>query len=176
VSARRSRERGFTLIELSIVILILAIVARFAIPKIRSITGAELGATTRRLAQTTHYLYEEAALSGATYTLYLDLDRQEYWVERADPLTGESVEDADLLARRVRLPPDVRIADVGVPGAASRSAGVVPTRFFPEGYADGSVIHLRDSEGHAYTLQIDPLRGRGEVYEGYRPREGLPPQ
>jgi prepilin-type N-terminal cleavage/methylation domain-containing protein len=174
VSARRSRERGFTLIELSIVILILAIVARFAIPKIRSITGAELRATTRRLAYTTRYLYEEAALSGAMFTLYLDLDRQEYWIERADPQTGETVEEADVLARRVRLPPDVHIVDVGVPGAETRSAGIVPTRFFPEGYADGSVIHLRDSDGHAYTLQIDPLRGRGEVYEGYRRREGLP--
>ena len=171
MSDQRSGERGFTLIELSIVILIIAIVARFAIPKLRSITGAELTATTRRLANTTRYLYEEAALRGTVLTLYFDLDRQEYWVARSDPETGLPVEDTEPLAKRVRLPPDVRIADVVVPGAGKLSAGLVPTRFYPEGYADRSVIHLGDTEGHAYTLRIDPVRGRAEVFEEYRDLE-----
>jgi general secretion pathway protein H len=171
VSDRRSRERGFTLIELSIVILIIAIVARLAVPKLRSLTGAELSATTRRLANTTRYLYEEAVLRGTVLTLYVDLDRQEYWIARADADAGRTGEDTDLLTRRTPLPPDVYIADVVVAGVGKLSSGLVPTHFYPEGYADRSVIHLGDSEGHAYTLGIDPVRGRGEVFEGYRDLE-----
>ena len=162
-----SRQQGFTLIELSIVILIIAIVARIAVPKIRSITGAELAATTRRLANATRYLYEEAALRGTVLSLNLDLDRQQYWVAKLDEATGELVEDTDLLARRVVLPPGVWIADVVLPGVGKLAAGTAPTRFYPEGYADRSVIHLADSEGHAYTVRIDPIRGRGQVLEGY---------
>ena len=159
-------EAGFTLIELSIVILIIAIVARIAIPQLRSVTGAELTATTRRLANTTRYLYEEAALRGTVLALYFDLDQQEYWVAHEEEGTGTLVEETDLLARRVTLPPDVRIAEVFVPGVGKFEQGLVPTRFYPEGYADRSVISLVDREGHAYTLRIDPIRGRAEISEG----------
>jgi prepilin-type N-terminal cleavage/methylation domain-containing protein len=166
VPRRPKTEAGFTLIELSIVVLIIAIVARIAIPRIRSVTGAELTATTRRLANTTRYLYEEAALRGTVLALYFDLDRQEYWVAHTEEGTGTLVEDTDLLARRVTLPPDVRIADVFVPGVGKFEQGLVPTRFYPEGYADRSVIGLVDDEGHAYTLRIDPIRGRAEISQG----------
>jgi prepilin-type N-terminal cleavage/methylation domain-containing protein len=159
-------KAGFTLVELSIVILIIAIVARIALPRIRSVTGAELTAATRRLAYTTRYLYEEAALRGTVLALYFDLDRQEYWVAHTEEGTGTLVEDTDLLARRVTLPPDVRIADVFVPGVGKFEQGLVPTRFYPEGYADRSVIALADVEGHSYTLRIDPIRGRAEISEG----------
>jgi prepilin-type N-terminal cleavage/methylation domain-containing protein len=162
----RASSSGFTLVELSIVILIIAIVARIAIPKLRSVTAAELTAATRRLANTTRYLYEEAAIRGLVLSLYFDLDHQQYWVAHLAE-DGILVEDTDLLARRVALPSDVRIADVFVPGAGTFSAGLVPTHFYPEGYADRSVIHLVDAEGHTYTLRIDPVHGRGEVLEGY---------
>lgn len=171
IRGRRREERGFTLIELSVVILIIAIVARFAVPRLRNLTAAELGATTRRLAQTTRYLYEESALRGTVLTLYFDLDRQQYWVARPEEGTGLPVEDTDLLARRVALPDGVSVADVVVPGAGKLSTGLVPTRFYPEGYADRSVIHLVDSGGHAYTLRIDPVRGRGEIFDGYQDLE-----
>ncbi len=168
MTGRRRGERGFTLIELSIVILIIAIVTSIALPRLRSVTAAELSAAARRLSATTRYLYEESALRGAPLVLFFDLDHQEYWVAHSEEGTGQLVEDTDLLARRVRLPPAVRIADVFVPGTGTFSEGLVPTRFYPEGYADRSVVHLVDDDGHAYTLQIDPVRGRGEVSEGYR--------
>jgi prepilin-type N-terminal cleavage/methylation domain-containing protein len=172
VSGRRRGERGFTLIELSIVVLIIAIVTRIAMPRIRDITAAELSAATRRLSATTRFVYEESALRGVPLVLFFDLDNQEYWVARPEEGGGGLVEDTDLLARRVRLPPDVRVADVFVPGTGTLSRGLVPTRFYPEGYADPAVIHLVDDSGHAYTVQIDPVRGRGEVFEGYREPSG----
>ncbi len=163
-----SGERGFTLIELSIVILIIAVVTRFAVPKLRSITGAELGASTRRIANTAHYLYEEAALRGTVLTLYIDLDRQQYWVGEDDDSADPEGDPSDPIERRHELPDGVRITDVIIPGAGKVSAGLVPSRFYPEGYADDSIIHLEDAEGHNYTVRIDPIRGRGEVSDGYR--------
>jgi prepilin-type N-terminal cleavage/methylation domain-containing protein len=170
VSDRREAQHGFTLIELSIVVLIIAIVTYFAFPRLRSLSGAELSASTRRLAQTTGYLYEEAALRGTVLTLFFDLDQQQYWVAHPEEGTGYPIEDTDLLARRVALPDGVRITDVDVPGTGTISQGLVPARFYPEGYADQALVHLADADGHTYTVRVDPLRGRGEVLEGHQGR------
>ena len=151
-------------------VLIIAIITYFAFPRLRSLSGAELSASTRRLAQTTRYLYEEAALRGTVLTLFFDLDQQQYWVAHPEAGSGLPIEDTDLLARRVTLPESVRITDVDVPGIGTISQGLVPSRFYPEGYADSSIVHLADADGHTYTLRVDPLRGRGEVVEGYQGR------
>jgi prepilin-type N-terminal cleavage/methylation domain-containing protein len=170
VNGRREAQHGFTLIELSIVVLIIAIVTYFTFPRLRSLSGAELSASTRRLAQTTRYLYEEAALRGTVLTLFFDLDRQQYWVAHPEERTGFPIEDTDLLARRVALPEAVRITDVDIPGIGTITQGLVPSRFYPEGYADQAIVHLADADGHSYTVRVDPLRGRGEVFEGYQGR------
>jgi general secretion pathway protein H len=161
-------DRGFTLIELSIVVFIIAIVAGIAIPRLRDVSGVELTSTTRRLSNTVRYVYEEAALRGLPYALVFDLDAQTYWVSMLDPETGEYVADDSLLSRKVALPDGVRVVDVILPVAGKVAGGLAPTHFYPEGFADESVIHLADQRDHAYTLRIDPVRGRGEVYEGYK--------
>jgi prepilin-type N-terminal cleavage/methylation domain-containing protein len=169
--ARRLRA-GFTLIELSIVIFIIAIIATIAVPRIRDVMRTELGSTTRRLSNASRFLYEEATLRGTVLALVVDLERQAYWVARVDPATGELQPDDDLLSKPVIMPPDVRIADVVLPSVGKLSQGVASTYFYPEGWADAAVIHIVDRNRDAYTVRIDPVRGKGEVLEGYKEFEG----
>ena len=170
----RASRAGFTLVELAIVLFIIGIIAGFAIPKLRDVSAAELAAAARRLSHTTRYLYEEAAVRGIVVALVFDLDHQAYWVVKLDSATGQFVEDSSLLSRRVDLPPDVRIADVVLPAVGKLYQGVAPTHFYPEGYADRTVVHLVNPQSRAYTLRIDPVRGWGEVVEGYKDFEALP--
>ncbi|MGH7822058.1 MAG: pilus assembly FimT family protein [Candidatus Binatia bacterium] len=159
---------GFTLIELSIVLFVIAIVSGIAIPRLRDLTAAELTSTTRRLANTARYLAEEAAFRSTTYALNLDIENNAWWVTRFDRNTGEFRGDDSLLSRRVALSPEIRISDVVLPALGKVSEGVAPTYFYPEGYADPTVIHLVDARNNAMTVRVDPVRGLGEVFEGYK--------
>jgi general secretion pathway protein I len=136
---------GFTLIELTIVIFVIAIVSAITVPRLRGLAAVELSATTRRLSNTTRFLFEEAAFQSTTYALNLDIGNQAYWVTRFDRESGEFVEDPSILTRRVALPRDIRMVDVVLPAYGKLDGGIAIAFFYPEGFADPAVIHLIDT-------------------------------
>lgn len=160
---------GFTLLELSIVLLILAIAASFVIPRLRDTDSTALQASAARLATTVRYLYEEAALRRRPMRLNLDLEGQAYWVTVLgdDPEAPEFVPDATALARPTALPRAVAFADVILPALGTVKEGQVFAQFLPEGWADPLVVHLINRRSEYATLAIDPLTGRTRVGDGY---------
>jgi len=187
---QRTGSAGFTLLELSIVILILAIAASFVIPRLRDAQSTALAASAARLATTARLLYEEAAFRRTPMRLNLDLDKQVYWVTvfRDDLDTPEFVPDTAMLTRPVALPDAVAFADVVLPALGTVTEGVVFAQFFPEGYADALLVHLMNRRNEYATMAIEPLTGRTRVGDGYidlggprlgdaRPtREGMVPE
>ena len=162
----RARDGGFTLLELTVVVFILAIVSSFVVPRHADVSGVALGATARRLSQSVRYLYEEAALRGSVYGLVLDLEEQRVHVVRLDSETGEFVEDDAMLSRELALPDGVRLTAVVLPSVGRLDQGAVPIYFYPEGFADPAWIQLGDDRGRGYTVIVDPIRGRAEVVDG----------
>lgn len=175
-AARRPPASGFTLLELSIVLLVLAIAAAFVIPRLRDPESTALAASAARLATTARLLYEEAAFRRTPMRLNLDLDKQAYWVTvlRADdPETApEFVPDATPLTRPVALPEAVAFADVVLPALGTVKEGIVFAQFLPEGYADPLVVHLTNRRSEYATLAIEPLTGRTRVGDGYIELDG----
>lgn len=173
-SCRDARRRsdaapGFTLLELSIVLLIIGIAASFLVPRLRDPEHAQLEATASRLATTARYLYDEAAYRRVPMRLNLDLDNQRWFVtilggDRDDP---EFVPAASPLARPVILPDAVTFRDVVLPAVGTVSEGTVFAQFSPEGWADPLVVHLRSRDGADATMAIEPLTGRTRVADRY---------
>ncbi|HEY2386632.1 MAG TPA: prepilin-type N-terminal cleavage/methylation domain-containing protein [Candidatus Binatia bacterium] len=163
------REHGFTLLELSIVLLVVAIAASFLIPRLRNVDSAALGSAASRLATTSRYLYEEAAFRRRPMRLNLDLDKHAYWVTvlNDDPDDPEFVVEDSPIARPVALPGTVAFADVTLPAVGMVHEGVVFAQFFPEGYADPLVVHLTNARHEYATLAIEPLTGRTRVADAY---------
>ncbi|HVN87843.1 MAG TPA: GspH/FimT family pseudopilin [Candidatus Binatia bacterium] len=165
---RRARPAGFTLIEVSLVLLIIAIVLALAIPRLRSLTGAELTRQARRLTNTFRFVRNEAILTGRIYQLHYDIGVERYWVTIVDQAsdTPQVAPDIGPLAKPVSLPDPVGISDVVIQGVGKLQQGQVTTSFYPDGSIDPTVVHLDDGR-EAYTLYVNSLTGRPALVAGY---------
>lgn len=156
---------------MGLVLLILAVIISFAIPRLRDASSQELHSHVRRLATTFRFLRNEAVLNGRVYMLNYDLDQQRYWISSEDApggATGGGAEDElGLFARPVKLPNTVAFSDIVFQGVGKVAQGQMFTRFFPDGYVEPTVVHM-DNGREASTLTVWPLTGQVNIYDGYR--------
>ena len=73
-----SAQSGFTLIELGVVVVLIALFAMLTIPLFSSTGTSKLGYSARRLSGTIKYLFNESALTGLEHRLIYNLDRDTY--------------------------------------------------------------------------------------------------
>ncbi len=160
---------GFTLLELSLVLFIIGLLVTVIMPRLGDLSGTRLESSAQRLAALVRYLNGEAAFSSQLYRLNYDLDKRIYWVSvlAADRDAREFIPDISPLARPVQLPASITFVDVHVPSAGRVSTGQVYTHFYPQGYTDPTVIHLRDQHSRVVTVTIPPLPTEVGIYEGY---------
>jgi general secretion pathway protein H len=160
-------KKGFTLIELSVVIFILAAFFLIAIPKFKDITEVNIKSASRRLSGTIRYLYNEAVFKKKVYKLAFDIDRNEYWVEVLDGDEFTVLTDPSLKPRK--LPDGVYFKDI----QTQRSFGKTLEGkeefilFMPTGFVEYAVIHLEAENGVYYTIATKPYTGGTVVYDEY---------
>ncbi len=111
--ADRRRQRGFTLIELMIVVGVIALAATLVAPALASVTGANARQAAGELAGSMRALFDVAALRHATCRMALDLEKRAWWAECAPGRAGiardpERATDAELAERF----PDEKDAEV----------------------------------------------------------------
>jgi prepilin-type N-terminal cleavage/methylation domain-containing protein len=166
---RSPAPNGFTLLELSLVLFIIGLLVTVVVPRLGDLSGTRLESSARRLAALVRYLNGEAAFSSQLYRLNYDLDKRIYWVSvlAASRDATEFIPDDSPLARPVQLPPSITFVDVHVPSAGRVSTGQVYTHFYPQGYTDPTVIHLRDQHSRIMTVTIPPLPAEVGISEGY---------
>ncbi|UWZ78519.1 pilus assembly FimT family protein [Geoalkalibacter halelectricus] len=156
--------RGFTLIELGIVVLILALMSVMTVPLLGRVGDADLKSAGRKLAGTVKYLYNEAALQGLTHRLTFDLDANDISSLRQET-SGEWI---SLPGRRARaqLPGSVRISNVIVFGKGNFSSGTVSMDIYPVGWLEEAVLHLQDGS-RKMTVRFSPLTGTAEFFDDH---------
>jgi len=160
---------GFTLLELTIVIAILAVLMGLAIPRLRDTGTTELRSQAHKMAMTFKLVRSEAILQGIPFQINFDLDEQRYWVTSADPLGGDDVAATTLgrLARGHHFDGAIGMSDVMLPAAGAKvNQGRIYTIFYPDGTVDPTVIHLA-SASSAYTLHVDLMSSRLVMTAGY---------
>ena len=159
-------ERGFTMVELGMVLLVLGIVMATVMPRFSgTLERQHLRSTINGIHGTVRYLQAHAALTKRIYRLTFDLDRQVISVCYFDGDMCRPETSREL--RAYALPPDVHVLDVVSPQGTKTREGEAVTHFHPTGLAEPSVIHLGTNSNQKVTLVIEPLAGRVKVFDDY---------
>ena len=156
------RNRGYTLIELSVVVLLLGLVLTLTFPRIRdTLLNDDLKVTTRQLIGTAQELRSTAIREQTDMFLQIDLTQGSYWSYPGDA----TPEKRDELRRAARLlPSDVRWASVRRAGEVGKLEGETSLRFSRQGYTTPAVLQLARDE-RAMTLVFQPFLREVTLYD-----------
>ncbi len=158
--------RGFTLMELMVVILILSVVAVLVFPKLSNNGEADLRSSARSLAAALRYLEDTAVSTKTAYRMWINLDDSSIRVSRVLP-DGDEQPDDDVFFSDKLLADDVVISDVITSRLGKVSAGEAQLDFTPMGLRELATIHLRSKKDRFYTVTAYPRNNRVKVFENY---------
>lgn len=164
---RRMNRRGFTLIEIAVVLVIIGMAMALVLPRLPSSSSDDLKTSARMLAATIRYMQERAATARTTFFLRLEPGTDNVRVLEAAP-DGSEVEPADPLLRKRPVKEGIQVADVIIPRLGKLSNEQVRLVVGVGGLRDFVTIHLRSSGDTFLTVMAFPSGGKVKVYEGYQ--------
>lgn len=83
---RRAR-RGFSLVEIMVVVAIVGLLLGASVYGFRSIAKSDLRSSSAKLAGAIRYCFDRSVTTGSYFRLVLDIDGNKYWAERSDDRT-----------------------------------------------------------------------------------------
>lgn len=143
------RSRGFTLIEVLVVLVILALSMAVVVPAVSKRLGGSLDETARDVQVALRQARSEAVLRQRSTALLLDVAGKRYRIERS---------------RDSKALPDTFTLTASVADIETKN-GLAGIRFFPDGSSTGGFIRL--SVGNSQRqINVDWLTGRVSVVQG----------
>lgn len=184
-------KRGFTLIEVMIVIAIIAGLIAVGAPRLLK-KDANMKTTARQLTVLVKEIRNQAKLFNATYRLVIRIEpgQESYWVERssglqlidkeklAEEYEGKNKKEDDkeappplfqidkrLSKKEKTLPPNLHFTHVETINMSQPvNNGIAYIHFFPEGLMEAAAIQLTDKK-NTWTLVFNPLTGQADIVE-----------
>lgn len=183
---------GFTLVEIMIVMAILvAVIALGSSALFKSSTT--MRTVIREMAIRTREIRNVARLSNSTMRIVISMNDEKghsYWIEsapgvatmltqdqlkelskltesqRSDEAPAKEFDiDSRVMKKAQKLPRGLIFESVEFATKDPITQGIAYIHFFPQGLSEDSAIHLTDKINLNWTITINPLTGRAQVYE-----------
>jgi prepilin-type N-terminal cleavage/methylation domain-containing protein len=157
-------RRGYTLIELIVVIALLGIMIGFSVPRLHdTLYLDDSRKASRWIIGKLNALREAAIQEQKTYILHIDMDSNRIWDTEATMSEDNRLEAA---LNSKALPGDMQVIDVEFPIGGKVSTGRADIRFYKSGYSDKAMIHVQDNEEQLSFL-IEPFLTKVTLYDKY---------
>lgn len=200
ISPRMTSTKGFTLLELMVVVAIIALMTVTVMPSVGSYFQISLNSAARDLASIIKESYNSTIMTGRVHRIVFDLKENNYWVESSPTFvlldTKESKErderrkknkknsdeasdspfslEKTITRKKMSLPNTVTYEDVMTQQSADPiNQGLAYAHFFAHGLTEQTLIHLQDTSNHKLTLVIQPVIGQTDIYERHMSREEI---
>ena len=162
------KNKGFTLLELSLVILVIGMVLalilpNLVIPKAKLDREREIG----RISHIVKHLYGLSQAQNTDIALLFNLDTNTFW---AVPLISGEKGSEDILPQK-KIGSSVKIKDIVDLEGNKITEGLAHLVFYPAGFVDPVTIHFMSKGGEFYTMFINPLTAQSRVETGYLEKE-----
>jgi len=141
------RQRGFTLLELIVVIFVIALLAGIVFPSFRSLSERQLSADARRTASLLQYLSDSAMASKETYSVDFDLQKSSISWKGPEGAKTESLKT---------------LAGVDLQSKGMTRQGLVTVFFGPAGIMEYIEVLLKDDENEM-KVAFNPISGRAKI-------------
>ena len=163
-TGNKGRRSGFTLIELSIALFIIAIIMAVSVPSfIRSYNASLLDSTGRTVITSCQFAKLNAVLHQQKVAFYVDLDRQTMWLVQSDSNTNDtdSAEASSQVLKTIEVPSRVGLVSAQVGDEPLQQKGQVAAIFYPNGTCDPFTLTFRGTEkGVGLAIMVDPVTSR----------------
>lgn len=165
------KQQGYTLIELTLVIMLVGLMMGLSVPKIRSLLIADnLKSSTLRIIGLINELRSDAVRENRLYFLHVNMGSNLIWVG----FEGMSQEESELAQKNAfSLSQDVNIVDVWRMDKGKEVDGEVIVRISRKGYLEYSIIHLEDDDGREFSIVLQPFLGNIKSYDRYVENEDI---
>lgn len=190
--SKRSSSRGFTLIEIMVVVALIALISAFTIPTIATVFGRSVDEFAQELSGLFRECRDYALLKDKIVRIRFDLDKQQYWIEDG-PATillpsGEAAEKAkedqkrdpeknkspfriakELQRDKKKIPSGIKLVEVLSPRFPQPiKEGEADFFYFPNGMSEAAVLHLEAGKDDVKrSLVVHPLNGTSKLVEGF---------
>ena len=149
-------QRGFTLIELVIVIVVLSLVSLLSLPLLNNRGEGDERLVLRRLAGTVKQLYNEATLTRDEHLLVFNFRRNSVTTFRQR--SGVNGVETEPFGRELLLEP-LKLTQIDVEGKGSFRTGQITVRVLPLGWVEQTRLFLTRGSGTEVELDFSPLTG-----------------
>lgn len=155
IGPKKNRQAGFTLIEMILVVIVLSVIAGFAIPSFsKTYAYIELQRAAQDLAYLMRYAQSRAVTKNTTVGLQFDADFSTYWLVEKLKKEEEGAEDefkriSGRLGKRFKIPAALII---------KTDEDFDSLYFYPDGTIDKKSIHVcRDK--NCFIVSTQEKRG-----------------